>query len=140
MGKLVNLKLEEITVAEGVRRIIYEDSIQELSASFAKHGVLQPVLVQPKEGHYELLIGERRLMAAKQADLETIPALVLDEALKPEEALEARLIENLQREDLDPLDEAEAYQALKDMGNSLTAIGKRLGEEQTIRLPKSETA
>jgi ParB/RepB/Spo0J family partition protein len=78
MAKLVNLKLEEIVVGEGVRKIIDEDSIQELSASFAKHGVLQPVLVQPREDHYELLIGARRLMAAKQAGLETIPALVLE--------------------------------------------------------------
>jgi ParB/RepB/Spo0J family partition protein len=78
MAKLVNLKLEEIVVGEGVRKIIDEDSIQELSASFAKHGVFQPVLVQPREDHYELLIGARRLMAAKQAGLETIPALVLE--------------------------------------------------------------
>jgi ParB family chromosome partitioning protein len=54
----------------------------------------------------------------------------LDEVVKPEEAIEARLIENLQREDLDPLDEAEAYMALKEMGYSLTAIGKRLGKSR----------
>jgi ParB family chromosome partitioning protein len=89
MAKLVNLKLEEIAVGEGVHKIVDEDSIQELSASFAKHGVLQPILVQPREVGYELLIGARRFMAAKQAGLETIPTLVLDEALKPEEALEA---------------------------------------------------
>jgi ParB family chromosome partitioning protein len=130
VAKLVNLKLDEIVVGEGIRKIIDEDSIQELSTSFAKHGVLQPVLVQPREDHYELLIGARRLMAAKQAGLESIPALVLDEALKPEEAIEARLIENLQRKDLDPLDEAEAYQALKEMGYSLTTIGKRLGKSR----------
>jgi ParB family chromosome partitioning protein len=69
-------------------------------------------------------------MAARKAGMESIPALVLDEALKPEEAIEARLIENLQREDLDPLDEAEAYQALKDMGYSLAAIGRRLGKSR----------
>jgi ParB family chromosome partitioning protein len=80
-------------------------------------------------GRHEL-IGARRLMAAKQAGLETIPALVLEEALKPEEALEARLIENLQREDLDPLDEAEAYMALREMGYSLTAVGRRLGKSR----------
>ena len=130
MAKLVNLRLDEIVVSEGVRKIISEDSIRELSASFAKHGVLQPVLVQPREGGYELLIGARRFMAARQAGLESIPALVLDEALKPDEAIEARLIENLQREDLDPLDEAEAYQALKDMGYSLAAIGRRLGKSR----------
>jgi ParB family chromosome partitioning protein len=60
--------------------------------------------------------------------LATMPAF--EEVLKPEEAIEARLIENLQREDLDPLDEAEAYQALKEMGNSLTAIGRRFGKSR----------
>ena len=69
-------------------------------------------------------------MSVMLAYLEFIPALVLNEALKPEEAIEARLIENLQREDLDPLDEAEAYQALKDMGYSLAAIGRRLGKSR----------
>ena len=92
--------------------------------------VLQPVVVQPKNGGYELLIGARRFMAANHVGLETIPALVLDEALKPDEAVEARLIENLQRENLDPLDEAEAYQALQELGYSLTEIGKRLGKSR----------
>ena len=82
MAKLVNLKLEEITVGEGVRKSVDHDSILELSASFAKHGVLQPVLVQPRDGGYELLIGVRRFLAAREAGLESIPALVLDEALK----------------------------------------------------------
>jgi len=130
MTKLVNLKLEEITVGEGVRKTVDHDSILELSASFAKHGVLQPVLVQPRDGGYELLIGVRRFLAAREAGLESIPALVLDEALKPDEAIEARLIENLQREDLDPLDEAEAYQALQELGYSLTEIGRRLGKSR----------
>jgi ParB family chromosome partitioning protein len=130
MAKLVNLKLDEIFIGEGIRKTIDEDSIRELSASFARHGVLQPVVVQPKDGGYELLIGARRFMAARQAGLESIPALVLDEALKPDEAIEARLIENLQREDLDPLDEAEAYRALKKMGYSLAAIGRRLGKSR----------
>jgi ParB family chromosome partitioning protein len=75
MAKLVNLKLDEIAVGEGIRKIIDEDSIKELSASFARHGVLLPVVVQPKDGGYELLIGARRFMAAKHVGLETTPAL-----------------------------------------------------------------
>ena len=130
MTELVNLKLEEITVGERVHKSIDEDSIRELSASFARHGVLQSVLVQPQEGRYELLIGVRRLLAARRAGLETIPALVLDEPLEPDEAIETRLIENLQREDLDPLDEAEAYLTLREMGYSLAAIGRRLGKSR----------
>jgi len=104
MPKLVNLKLDEITVGEGVRKTIDEESIEELSASFERHGVLQSVLVQSREGRYELLIGARRLLVARRAGLETIPALVLDEA--------------------------EAYLALKEMGYPLAAIGRRLGKSQ----------
>ena len=134
MTELVNLKLDEIMVGEGVRKSIGEDSIQ-LLASFARHRVLQPVLVQFREGRYELLIGVRRVLAARRAGLETIPALVLDEPLKPDEAIEARLIENLQRKDLDPLDEAEAYQALREMGYSLAAVGRRLGRADPTSPP-----
>jgi len=88
-------------------------------------------LVEPaEEGKYRLLIGERRLKAAVKAGLSQVPAIVLDEPLKPDEALEARLVENLQREELDPLDEAEAYAALKEMGVKLSAIARRIGKSR----------
>jgi len=130
--KLEYLDLESILVEEGVRKTPGDEkSLEELASSIARHGVLQPVLVEPtEEGKYRLLIGERRLKAAVKAGLSTVPAVVLDEPLRPDEALEARLVENLQREGLDPLDEAEAYAALKEMGVKVSAIARRVGKSR----------
>lgn len=90
------------------------------------------MLVEPtgEEGSYRLLIGDRRLKAAGKAGLKTVPAVILDEALKPEEALEKRLVENLHREGLDPLDEAEAYAALREMGVRVSAIARHVGKRR----------
>jgi len=126
------LELGSILVGEGVRKTPGDErSLEELASSIARHGVLQPVLVEPaEEGKYRLLIGERRLRAAAKAGLSQVPAVVLDEPLRPDEALEARLVENLQREGLDPLDEAEAYAALKEMGVKVSAIARRIGKSR----------
>jgi len=126
------LDLDSILVGEGVRKTPGDEkSLEELASSIARHGVLQPVLVEPtEEGRYKLLIGERRLKAAAKAGLSQVPAVVLDEPLRPDEALEARLVENLQREGLDPLDEAEAFAALKEMGVKVSAIARRVGKSR----------
>jgi len=126
------LDLDSILVGEGVRKTPGDEkSLEELASSIARHGVLQPVLVEPaEEGRYRLLIGERRLKAAVKAGLSQVPAVVLDEPLRADEALEARLVENLQREELDPLDEAEAYAALKEMGVKVSAIARRVGKSR----------
>ena len=115
MVKFSYLELDRIVVEEGLRKTpLDQKSLEELADSIAKHGVLQPILVEPAEEEgYRLLIGERRLKAARMAGLSTVPAQILEEPLKPEEALETRLVENLHREAMDPLDEAEAYAALK---------------------------
>jgi len=130
--RLEYLDLDSILVEEGVRKTPGDErSLEELASSIARHGVLQPVLVEPtEEGKYRLLIGERRLKAAAKAGLKTVPAIVLDEPLRPDEALEARLVENLQREGLDPLDEAEAYAALREMGVKVSAIARRVGKSR----------
>jgi len=132
MVRLEYLDLENILVGEGVRKTPSDEKgLEELASSIARHGVLQPVLVEPtEEGKYRLLIGERRLKAAVKAGLSQVPAVVLDEPLRPDEALEARLVENLQREGLDPLDEAEAYAALKEMGVKVSAIARRVGKSR----------
>jgi len=132
MVRLEYLDLDRIVVEEGLRKTPGEErSLEELAASIRRHGVLQPVLVEPiGEGRYRLLIGERRFRAARMAGLKTIPAQVLDEPLKPEEALESKLIENLHREDLDPLDEAEAYAALREMGLKVSEIARRVGKSR----------
>jgi len=121
-----------IVLGESLRRTpVDEKGLEELASSIARHGVLQPVLVEPtREGKYKLLIGERRLKAAEKAGLSQVPAVVLDEPLRSDEALEARLVENLQREGLDPLDEAEAYAALREMGVKLSAIARRIGKSR----------
>ena len=129
MGKLSEVRLDQIVVEDSIRKTFNEDSIKELVSSIERHGILQPITVEPRpEGTYALLIGERRFIAAKRAGMDVVPAIVMDEKLKPDESLEARLIENLHREDLDPLDEAEAYQQLKDMGNNVSEVARRVGK------------
>lgn len=86
------------------RRVVNGHAFDELAASVAAHGVLQPVLVRPTEKGYELVAGHRRFAAAQKAGLERIPAAVRD--LTDVEALEIQLIENLERSDLHPLEEA----------------------------------
>ena len=129
MGKLSEVRLDQIVVEDSIRKRFDEHSIKELASSIERHGILQPITVEPRpEGTYTLLIGERRFIAAKRAGMDVVPAIVMDEKLKPDESLETRLIENLHREDLDPLDEAEAYQQLRDMGNNVSEVARRVGK------------
>ncbi len=95
------------------RKHFNEDALDELAASIASRGVIQPIIVRPaKGGRYQLVAGERRWRAAQKAQLHTIPALV--RALDNREVMALALIENLQREDLNPVEEARAYQRLTD--------------------------
>ncbi|MDC1331146.1 ParB/RepB/Spo0J family partition protein [Gammaproteobacteria bacterium] len=94
------------------RQSFDEDKINELSLSIAKHGVLSPILVRETgAGGYELIAGERRLRAAKKAGLRTLPCLI--DSAEDQTSLELALIENLQREDLNPIEEARGYDRLK---------------------------
>ena len=94
------------------RQSFDEDKINELSLSIAKHGVLSPILVRETgAGGYELIAGERRLRAAKKARLKTLPCLI--DSAEDQTSLELALIENLQREDLNPIEEARGYDRLK---------------------------
>lgn len=94
------------------RRDFDEAELAELAESIAKHGILQPLLVRPlhEEGGYQIVAGERRWRAARMAGLQEVPALVRE--LTDQQVMEMALIENLQRADLNPLEEAEGYQAL----------------------------
>ncbi len=97
------------------RRVMDDEAIAELSRSIAEKGVLQPLLVRPHPDHvdqYEIIAGERRWRAAQQAKLHEIPVIVRD--FTDVEALEVGLIENLQRQDLSPIEEAQGYQRLLD--------------------------
>ncbi|MDQ1398037.1 MAG: ParB family transcriptional regulator, chromosome partitioning protein, partial [Acidimicrobiaceae bacterium] len=111
---LIELPLSKIRPNRHQPRAYFdEDSLASLSGSIRELGVLQPVLVRPddeQEGSYELIAGERRWRAAKRAGLQTIPALV--RTVSEVHSVEQALVENLHREDLNPLEEAAAYQQL----------------------------
>ncbi|HEY2180341.1 MAG TPA: ParB/RepB/Spo0J family partition protein [Solirubrobacteraceae bacterium] len=112
------------------RRRFDEDALQALAGSLGERGVLQPVLVRPKPGGtYELVAGERRWRAAKLAGIERIPALVRmhDDA----EAIELALIENMAREDLNPIEEARGCAALvEELGITREEVGRRIGRSR----------
>src|SRR4051795_5759429 len=107
-----------------------EATLAGLAESIRQRGILQPVLVRPVAGGtYELVAGERRWRAAKLADLETIPALV--RARDDAQALEVALIENMAREDLNPVDEARACAALvEELGLTREEVGRRVGRSR----------
>ena len=115
---------------EQPRMAFDEDSMEELAASIREHGVLQPILVRPLGGHrFQLIAGERRWRASKMAGHETIPALV--EEIDDDTALEISIIENLQREDLSPLDEASMYdRMIKEHGYSVRKLAQKLGKDK----------
>ncbi|HWP63257.1 MAG TPA: ParB/RepB/Spo0J family partition protein [Candidatus Binatia bacterium] len=107
-----------------------EASLEELAASIREHGVLQPILVRPREqGRYQLVAGERRWRASKRAGLDTIPALI--EEIDDDTALEIAIIENLQREDLSPLEEAMLYDRMvREHGYSIRRLAQKLGKDK----------
>lgn len=124
---LRHLKLDEIVAnKDQPRRSFEEDALAELTASIKEHGVLQPIVVTPHGGKYEIVAGERRWRAAQAAGLSKIPAIV--RTLSDQHKLEIALIENLQRKDLNPLETATAYLKLHTQFNmTYEAIGQRVG-------------
>lgn len=113
--KVVELNLNDILPNRFQPRIKFnEEKIYELSQSIKEHGVIQPIIVRPIGDKYEIVIGERRYKASVLADLETIPAIVLD--LKDKDSIELALIENVQREDLSAIEEALSYEKILSMG------------------------
>lgn len=113
-GSVVTLRISEIAPNRSQpRRAFDEEALAELSDSIRAHGVLQPILVRPLlQGGYQIVAGERRYRAARMAGLTEIPATVRE--LSEEETMELALIENLQRENLSPLEEASGYKHLMD--------------------------
>ena len=112
-------------------RIAFDEAtLEELAASIREHGVLQPILVRPLgNNEYQLIAGERRWRASKAAGMATIPALV--EEIDDDTALEISIIENLQREDLSPLDEASMYDRMvREHGYSVRKLAQKLGKDK----------
>jgi len=100
--------------------------LDELAASIREHGVVQPILVRPFGDHFELVAGERRWRGAQLAGLSTVPAMV--RSLSDQQSLEIALVENLQREDLNPIEEARAYRSMVDsVGLTQDEIARRIG-------------
>jgi ParB family chromosome partitioning protein len=120
------------------RRNFSEESIRELAASIREVGILQPLVIRSTETGFELIAGERRLRAAQEAGLDRVPVLIREAA--ESESMEMALVENLQREDLNPLETAAAYQALLDsFGLTKDQLAARLGKSRagvanTLRL------
>jgi ParB family chromosome partitioning protein len=115
------------------RRGMDEEALTELAASIAQRGILQPLLVRPKPGveqKYQIIAGERRWRAAQKVPLHEVPVLVRD--LSDTDAMAAGLVENLQREDLNPVEEAEGYQRLiTEFRLSHEALGEAIGKSRT---------
>ena len=97
------------------RRTFNEDSLIELSESIKQHGIVQPLVVAKQKDYYEIIAGERRWRAANIAGLKEVPVIIKD--YSPQEIMEVALIENIQREDLNPIEEAKAYKNLIDEYN-----------------------
>jgi ParB family transcriptional regulator, chromosome partitioning protein len=138
------LKFEELPVSairpnsRQPRTSFPEAGIRELAASIKEVGILQPLVVRPTPGGFELIAGERRLRAAREAGLERVPVLIRQAG--EDESVELALVENLQRENLSPLETAAAYQALMDgFGLTKERLARRLGKSRaavtnTLRL------
>ena len=107
-----------------------ERALQELEASIRAQGILQPLLVRRQGGDFELVAGERRFRAAQRAGLTSVPVVVRE--IPDQQVLEAALVENLQREDLDPIDEALGYQALiEELEYTQEQVAERVGKDRT---------
>ncbi|CAG0968173.1 putative chromosome-partitioning protein ParB [Geobacteraceae bacterium] len=112
------------------RKTFTPDKLEELAASIREKGIIQPLVVRKKGDHYELIAGERRWRAAQKAGLREVPVVIQD--VSEDTALEMALIENIQREDLNAVEEAEAYHALME-NFSLTQeeLAKRVGKDRS---------
>ena len=127
---IVELKVTDIEPnKEQPRKNFNQEKLQALADSISQHGVVQPIIVKKKDKGYTIIAGERRWRAAKIAGLRTIPAIIKD--LSSRETMEIALIENLQREDLNPIEEAEAYQRLmEEHGLTQEDLSKLVGKSR----------
>lgn len=136
-GGIAEMDIETIVPNPGQPRIHFdEEKLKELSDSIKSHGIIQPIVVSRKDGRFEIVAGERRYQAAKLAGLKTVPAIVRE--VTEQEKLELAIIENVQRHDLNPIEEARSFQKLSDefdltqeevaakLGKSRSAVANKL--------------
>ena len=140
-GKPTTLPIDMIQANPSQPRTVFDpEKIEELAQSIRANGIIQPLIVRKVGDKYQLIAGERRLRAARQAMLDSVPVVVQD--LAPDRILEVALIENIQREDLNAIELAVAYDRLnRELGLSHEEIGRRTGKDRssianTIRLLK----
>ena len=112
------------------RKFFNEEALQELSDSIKQHGIVQPLVVAKKDDYFEIIAGERRWRAAKLAGLKEVPVVIKD--YSPQEIMEVALIENIQREDLNPVEEAKAYQNLiKEYNLKQEEVAERVSKSRS---------
>jgi ParB family chromosome partitioning protein len=145
---VIQVPIEEVALGRlQPRRSMDDAKLNELAASIKVHGVLSPIILRREGDRLEVVAGERRLRAARLAGLVSIPAVVKE--LSSGQALEVALVENLQREDLNPIEQAEAYLRLhEEFGLTQEEVAKRVGRDRSsianalrlLRLPKQVRA
>ena len=128
---IIEVELDKIIPNEyQPRKFFNDEKLKELAASIKEQGVIQPIIVHKAGSGYQLIAGERRWRASRLAGLKTVPAIVKEASKR--ELLEMALIENIQREDLNPLEAAEAYKRLQDEFKlTQDALSKRVGKERS---------
>ena len=128
-AQIREIPVERILPNPAQPRLSYEEeSLTELADSIREHGVLQPILVRPIGHQFQLIAGERRWRASRLADRSTIPAIVAE--FDDDTALEVSIIENLQREDVSPLEEAVMFRKMTDLGYSLRQLAQKLVKDK----------
>lgn len=128
---VVEIELEKIFPnPDQPRKTFDEDKLMDLAESIREHGVLQPILVAPRDDKFMIIAGERRYRASKRAGLATIPALIRE--MDDEKVMELALIENVQRDNLTPIEEARAYDVLMNrFGYTQERLSKRMGKSRS---------
>ena len=128
-------KIQEISIKElrpnpyQPRKVFQKEAIEELKLSILEHGILQPIIVRKTIKGFEIVVGERRFRAAKEANLDKVPAVVRE--LSEQQMMELAVLENLQREDLNPIEEGTAYQTLMEkLKLTQEELAKRLGKSR----------
>ncbi len=127
----IKININDIIANDGQpREEFLEKNLVELSESIKKHGVLQPILVRKKDDKYEIIAGERRFRAAKMAGLMDVPVIIKE--LNDNDAYEIAVVENIQRENLNPVEQAKAYQKIiKEQGINQAELAEKLGKDRT---------
>ena len=129
--EIVNIRLDELrSNPYQPRKVFDEEALQELADSIKEHGVFQPIIVKKSIKGYEIIAGERRVKASRMAGLEEIPAIIRD--FNDQEMMEIALLENLQRENLNAIEEATAYKKLQEtLAVTQEELAKRLGKSRS---------